>query len=60
MAVYTYDYVVCRRVNKIFVYKYNGKGNTVWDENICVKHNDNNMRGIIVKDVSESDENIAV
>lgn len=28
--------------------------------NICVKHNDTNMRGIIVKDVNEIDENIVV
>lgn len=28
--------------------------------NICVKHNDTNVRGVIVKDVIEKDENIVV
>jgi len=28
--------------------------------NICVKHNDTNVRGVVVKDVIEKDENIVV
>lgn len=28
--------------------------------NICVKHNDNSIRGIIVKDVNKNDDNIVV
>ena len=28
--------------------------------NVCVKHNDTNIRGVVVKDVIEKDENIIV